>query len=343
MECEKHPGQDTMVPCLGCGRSFCRICDPPKGAGQYCPVCYREQLERLAGKEEKPAAAGKAAAKGSKGVRAKIRGRKADAAAAEIIAEKPKRSLRQKLLVPVDWIEDTALAAGRKIASAGKYIGRLPVRAGKFIARTGGATAQGARDHFPVGLASRELLEGDPPFRAAWVKLLAFVLGGAFLWVVAVALAQTRNPGISLCVSAIVAAGVVWAMGSKYGIKVAIIAAGLALVSLMFAELTVQLMYRAGFIIKKLDLQLTGLYQLGRPSAFYRAFAFKLIVYRLAPGAIVAFLIGWWPLKMRLTWVGFKSRVPRAIRAARARERREGARVKPGYRKVAQGKESSKG
>ncbi len=249
--------------------------------------------------------------------------------------------MRQKILVPVDWIEDTAVAAARKIASAGKYTGRLPVRAGKYIARTAGATAQRARDHFPIGLASRELLEGDPPFLAAWGKLLAFVLGGAILWVVVVALAQTRNPGISLCVAVVVAAGVVWALGSKYGITVAIIAAGLALVSLMFAEFTVQLLYRARFI-HKLDLQPAGLYSLNRPSSFYRAFAFKLIVSRLLPGVIIAFLIGWWPMKERLMWVGFKSRVPRAIRAARAKERREEKPARSAYRKVAQSKESKR-
>ena len=294
-------------------------------------------------KRREPSAESKATAEGRKGIRVRIKGRKAEPpVTGETTAEKPKRSMRQKILVPVDWIEDTTVAAGRKIVAAGKFIGRLPIRAAKFIAWMASAPAQGVRDHFPVGLAPRTLLEGDPPLGATWRKLLAFVLGGALFWVLVVAISRTRNPGFSVCVSIIVAAGVVWAMGSKYGIKVAIIAAGLALVSLIFSELAVQFLYRAGFIIKKLDLQITGLYQLGRPSAFFKAFAFKLIVYRLVPGVIVAFLIGWWPMKERLTWVGFKSRVPRAIRAARAKEHREEKPARSAYRKVDQSKESKR-
>lgn len=315
MECEKHPGQDTMVPCLGCGRSFCRLCDPPKGAGQYCPACYKEQLERLTGKEKKRRTADKAKPKGRKAAKAREKGREAEPpAAAQSAAEKPKRSLRQKLLVPIDWIEDTTVAFGKKIAAAGKWLWALPVRFGKFVARVAVAVAKGVRRRFPVGLAPRELLEGDPPFRATWSRLLAFVLGGSALWIIGVAITKTRNPAFSLCVSIVVAAGVVWAFGSRYGIKVAIIATGLALVSLMLAELSVQLLYRAGFIIKTLDLQRTGLISLNRPSTFYRAFAFKLVVYRLVPGAVIAFLIGWWPLKTRLSWVGFKGRKVGAVR-----------------------------
>ena len=291
-----------MVPCLGCGRSFCRLCDPPKGAGQYCPVCYKEQLERLSGTEEKPEPAKKKVARRRK-------------------REKPERSLRQKLLVPVDWIEDTTGAFGKKIAATGKWVGALPVRFGKFVARVAIVTTKGVRRHFPVGLAPRELLEGDPPFRATWSRLLAFVLGGSVLWIIGVASAKTRNPAFSIGVSITVAAGVVWAFGSKYGIKVAIIATGLALLSLMLAELSVQLLYRAGFIIKRLDLQRTGLISLNKPSMFYRAFAFKLVVYRLVPGAVIAFLIGWWPLRARLSWVGFKGRKVGAVRMSSVKAR----------------------
>ena len=46
-KCPVHPDQETMVPCLGCGRYFCRICNPPSGAGQNCPRCYQESLVEL--------------------------------------------------------------------------------------------------------------------------------------------------------------------------------------------------------------------------------------------------------------------------------------------------------
>lgn len=52
--CPEHHELDTMVPCLGCGRDFCRVCFPVRGAGQYCPQCYQESVRRLsAGKEKK--------------------------------------------------------------------------------------------------------------------------------------------------------------------------------------------------------------------------------------------------------------------------------------------------
>jgi hypothetical protein len=303
-----------MVPCLGCGRSFCRLCEPPRGAGQYCPACYQEQLERLKGKEEKSESPGRQA-RGKK-ILARLPVGKQEKPEK---VEKPRSSSREKLLVPVDWIEDRATATGRRITAAAKFMAALPGRAGRFVARVARATALWAREHFPVGLAPRELLEGDPPLLATWKRLLYFVLGGAVFWVIAVAIARVRNPGFSLVVAAIVALGVVWAFGDKFGLKVAVIAAGLALVSLMLGEVTVQLLYRVGFIIKKLDLQQVGLSFLDKPRFFYRAFAYRLIVYRLLPGAVIAFLIGWWPLKMRLSWVGFKRRPVRAVKVSKAK------------------------
>lgn len=53
MDCEKHPGPDNIIVCFDCGKSFCRLCHPLKGAGQYCPACYQNQLSRLSQKPVK--------------------------------------------------------------------------------------------------------------------------------------------------------------------------------------------------------------------------------------------------------------------------------------------------
>ncbi|MBN1288496.1 MAG: hypothetical protein JXA49_02535 [Actinobacteria bacterium] len=67
--CPKHTDQDTMVPCLGCGRYFCRVCSPPRGAGQLCANCYEESVSNLAAKTEEEPPGVKAGGKIGKGVK----------------------------------------------------------------------------------------------------------------------------------------------------------------------------------------------------------------------------------------------------------------------------------
>jgi hypothetical protein len=300
-ECEKHAGQDTIVPCLDCGRSFCRVCDPPRGAGQYCPVCYKEQVDRLAGKE------------GETGRRGLLR-RTTDWAGqgrSTGVEKEPGSAgrLRAGVVAPFAWIGRTATAAGRKIEAAALFLGRLPKRFAIATAAGARRIVRETREHFPIGLAPREILEGDPPLREAWRKLLAFTVAGLVLLTILVWLSGVRNPGFSIAVAVLVAAGVVWSLGTEYGPKVAVFAAGCAIVSLIFGELVVQLLYRAG-IIKKLDLQKAALVTLDKPSMFYTAFIFKMSVERLLPAAAAAFLVGWWPLRRRLSWPSFRIGAP---------------------------------
>ncbi|MBU4391868.1 MAG: hypothetical protein KJ907_01605 [Actinobacteria bacterium] len=44
---------NTMVPCMRCGRSFCRICSPPEGGSHYCPGCSADLVRELVSKAEK--------------------------------------------------------------------------------------------------------------------------------------------------------------------------------------------------------------------------------------------------------------------------------------------------
>ncbi|MHB8896661.1 MAG: hypothetical protein ACYC99_16010 [Candidatus Geothermincolia bacterium] len=296
-ECAKHPDQDTMVPCLGCGRSFCRLCESPRGAGQYCPACYKEQIDALSAKSDREA--------GAEGPRAGKKGKPAKA-----IRPSGKGRLAGSVKsagAPFIWIGAMFKSAGRRIGDAGVYLYGQPKKIGVFLLARTRLVAVESRDHFPVGLAQREILEGNPPFKEKWPRLLAVVAAGLVIWTLLVALSGVRNPGFSIGVAVLVAAGVVWALGTKFGVTVAIVATGLVLVTLVMGELLVQLLYRA-HVIKKLDLQIAGLVSLNHPSIYYKTFMFTLIVERLLPSAAIAFLIGWWPLKRRLAWAGFRGR-----------------------------------
>ncbi len=55
MECSKHPRMDTMVPCMKCGRPFCRLCSSHKGGVHYCPDCSAEMIKDLQEKGGVPA------------------------------------------------------------------------------------------------------------------------------------------------------------------------------------------------------------------------------------------------------------------------------------------------
>ena len=329
-ECARHPGQDTMVPCLGCGKSFCRICEPPQGAGQYCPNCYREQVARLSGGGERQEDIAAAKKKRLKPMR---RAGKKEPAGMKATGARPKAErsrvagIAAGALNPFTW-------TGRKVAAGAGATRRATVRSGQVVKKGAGdatlATGRGVKDtalevkdRFPIGLAPTEVLEGDPPLTTAWPKLVGIVLGGALLWTILVAIFRVREPAFSICVGILVAGAAVWAMGTKFGAKVGIVTVGLVLVSLAFGELAVMLLYRAHFLITKLDLVGVDSKKTLSDIAFYRSFAFKLALYRLLPAAAVAFLIGLWPLKKRLSWVGFEGRSRRARRLPPFRKRAE--------------------
>lgn len=331
-ECAKHPGQETMVVCMSCGRSFCRLCEPPRGSGLYCSNCYQEQLERLSGKKEKKE------------------------------ESKPKASRRAKPAATGQPAGFAAKAAapfklvGRKVSAGTNATGKAFVRVGRgikagaiaVVVATGKglqSTAFWANDHFPFGLTDAERLEGEPPLVRDWYKLLGIVLGGTIVWTILVALTHVRNPGFSIGIAAIVAWAAVWVMGKRFGPAVGVVTVGLVLVSLAFGELAVQLLYRGGIIIKKLDLQTIDL-KSKTNTAFYSSFTFRLALYRMLPAAVVAFFIGWWPLKLRPSWVGFESHSVRARTLPpfkrRSEVKRPGAATKTGSGVVAKKQESRK-
>jgi hypothetical protein len=270
MECTKHPDQHSMITCFECGRSFCRICNPPPKAGQYCPACYEKIL---AGFSEQSVSEKKA-----KEVKAR--------------ASKPKgRSVGEKARKKADAVKNKTRETASNIAS-------LPKKA-----------VAGTRDYFkgrfPVTLVKKQELGTPPLFKAIWYKFAIIFGSGVTVWVIVTALAKQRNPLISLAVAIGVVVAVVCVLGVTFDITVAIFAVMLVLTTLISGELMVQVLIRLG-VIAKLDTGNISLYVLKHPGNFYSTYFFKLIVWRMLPGVIVAFLIGLWPLPKRLSWKGFE-------------------------------------
>ena len=139
-----------------------------------------------------------------------------------------------------------------------------------------------------------------PPLARAWYKLLPVVLGGAAAWTIIVAKTHRRVGLHTWIIAAIVAVCVVWSLGLRFDLPTAVVTVMLTLLSLAIGEVLVHLLYTSK-VIKTLDV--------GGPdvaSAYYRSFLHKVLVNRMLPSALIAFLIGLWPLPKRIGWRGFK-------------------------------------
>jgi hypothetical protein len=265
MECIKHPEKDSLIPCFECGKSFCRICNPLKEAGQYCPDCYEKIVSKYSGKP--------ASRKNPKKKR-----------------ESRIKQLREKTTEFNTKIKDSAKATASTAAS-------LPRK-----------TAVGTRDYlkgrFPVTLAEKQELDIVPPLNTTWYKFVALALGGTAIWVITTFLVHQRNPLTSIGVAILVAVGVVWTFGFKNDIRVATVAAMVVLTTLVLGELGVQILVKFS-VINKIDFQPVTIYSLSHSKIFLSNFLFKILVWRMLPSFIIAFLIGLWPLPKRLSWKGF--------------------------------------
>lgn len=299
--CPKHPEEETMIPCLGCGRYFCRICHPPKGAGQYCPRCYRESLSKLSEKEgEKPSFFTSVAIRFRRvTVERKPEERRQEGPDKPVTVEKAAvggeaRPVRTKAL------RERARGAWGSLSSragaAGAAVRRMPGRGFEY-----------ARARFPLGLTDKEGFEGMPPLAKSWYKLAAFTLGGSALWIALVAIFHQRNPAFSIVTAIIVAWGIAWSLGNRFDLPVAVVAVCLVLLSLMIGEIVVQLLYRGDVIRINLPVY-PDIIMYERRGVLYGNFYRDLLLHRLLPSVAAAFLIGWWPLPRRVTWRGFSPR-----------------------------------
>ena len=273
--CSSHPDQDTMVPCLGCGRYFCRICSPPSGAGQYCPRCYEESLAELEERRTSPLAA----VRDFPGV-----GDRAEEGA------RPEGSSPRS--------PSTLSRFTNELKRVPEVIPGLPARAWSKIAHA-------TTEHFPLVLSGVEKYEGEPRLRECWYKLAAVVLAGAATWTLVAALTHHRRPWVSIVIAFLVASGTVWSLGTRSGVMVGLLAMALALLSLAIGEILVQVLYRYG-VIKSLDLPSIALSQAEYAGNVYRRFVVNVVILRFLLSAAVAFLAGWWPISKRIGWRGFR-------------------------------------
>jgi len=273
VECLKHPEKGNIVPCLECGKSFCRICNPEK-AGQYCPACYEKIVSDFSGKQEREK---KPLTKKTKPLKKK--------------RESRVRKVREKITKFNVRVKDKSKSTASTVAS-------LP-------RKTAVGTKSYFKGRFPITFVEKQELDVLPPLNRTWYKLVAFVLSGAAIWVIVTALVHQRNPLTSIGVAVFVASGVVWTFGAKNDIKVAVFTVMMVLVTLLMVEFTIQILLKYG-VITKLDLTPITLYTLKHSGGFYGDFLYKLLIWRIFPSVIIAFLIGFWPAKKRLFWKGFK-------------------------------------
>ena len=300
--CPKHPDSESMVPCLGCGRDFCSICDPIRGAGQYCPTCYENSLAHISKKKPVPIL----------GRLRDLRGkRKAGGSQKPEVTERGGETVqRKKQFAGLGGVRAGAMgkrsvgtAAGRPegVLGGAKRVapsisGWMRALPGRVIPRTMAFT----REHFPLAIVDTRRGEGMPPLASAWYKLLPVVLGGAAAWTVIVAETHRRVGLHTWIIAAIVAVCVVWSLGPRFDLPTAVVTMMLTLLALAMGEVLVHLLYSSK-VIKTLDL---GIPQ--SASAYYRDFLYKVLVHRMLLSALIAFLIGLWPLPKRIGWRGFK-------------------------------------
>lgn len=300
-----------MVPCFGCGRYFCRVCFPLKGAGQYCKRCHEDNLERLAGGENQGHTEPETTGGENSALKPDRRAAEAGGGPAGLPPAGRLSRITGSAAVRLGaayrsasaGVERGVTGTGRGLAAAGVSVARAPGTAFRWIRGVAGR-------RFPLDLAERKALEGGISLSPVWHKALAFVLGGAAVWVLAVAVFHQRNPGFSIAVSIFIAGGVVWSIGTRFGVSVGIIAAMLALLALALGEVAAQLLFRAG-LIRISDIERVSLYYLGDRGRFAGAFAVKVLLYRLIPSAVAALLVGWWPFPKRIHWRGFAGEGPR--------------------------------
>lgn len=220
--------------------------------------------------------------------------------------------MRKALKTGQDDLEDTRMVAqGVKVSRSGRDFAYLKQRTKEKIdalratlGKTLGRLAAFAGENFPFELKKREQLLGMPPLAKSWHKLLAFVLAGSIAWAGLVAFSHRRSPWFSIVVAIIVAVGIVYSLGARFGLSVAACTSSLAVLSLVMGELIVQLLY-VSHVIPRLDVTpLYSVVSVEKPEIFYRVFFNNLLVWRIIPSAVIAFFIGWWPIKRRPGWRG---------------------------------------
>lgn len=276
-DCPEHPEQQTMVPCLECGKDFCRICNPPRGAGQLCPRCYQESLSRFSEKKVQDK-------KESRGI---------------ILGSTRRGTVEKSQSRPVTGSEQ----AGQGVRSR-LFDLTAPVRG---ATRSFKQIASGAREHFPVSLEDKPASADVLPLAKSWWRLLVVTLAGSVLFTAAAALLHRRLPVISVVAAVLVAAGVVVVLGIGQNLPVAVLATTIALLALVLGEMLIQALYLA-HVTKLVDIQGLGTaLEFTNSKVFYQGFFYNLLVLRLLPSAAAAFIVGFWPFPKTLAWRGFRA------------------------------------
>lgn len=296
-----------MVPCMGCGSQFCRICQPIPPAGQYCPSCHQRLISGYAEQIEATEDGGRAAGQ-------------ADGPAGEPAEETPAADEKVGWLASFlqmdasefgDWMSSALRLPGRYKTEAvvgtpetedGVQTGIevFPVRKARrwnlWTAIMGGLAAVGRLN--PICL-KKKMPAIDVSLREVWWKLIIWTLAGAVLWFALALLVHRRLTWVSLVAAVLVAVGVLISLEANYGMEAALLCMALSAMALMIGEGAIQVLINLGHYKSLMPKYMPS-------QSISGTFYYGLIVHRLLPAAAVAFLIGWWPLPKTFGWRGWR-------------------------------------
>lgn len=274
--CPEHPDQDTLVACISCGKLFCRICTPPKGAGQQCQSCFESSVAELTGKAER-------AAEGRWPFRHR-RSKAADAGSKDLLSR------------------EGVARAGAEEATGGAEGGEAPA-AGWSFAKTTSSISTWLRRHFPLVSKTDDRNEELLSLGAAWKPLLITALAGVAVWCTVVLVSGHRSIPLSITVGLLVALAVNIEYGMKSNWQVGVLAAETVLLTLILAELIIQVLYVTE-VFTHIDA-VGKAYRVEITKATFNRVYIGALVKRLLPVTLISFFVGWWPLPRRLEWRGF--------------------------------------
>ena len=272
--CPKHPGIDTFVMCMACGRPFCRLCNPLRVAGHYCPECYSDNVAFL---------------------KEKLESRAVNIVKVSRVADKEKN---EKVVGRQD--QDTQGSKNKSSHSGSDSIDSSS-RESTINLQTDFA--------FPIGFVEKDHFEKMPEIMKHWKGLSISILIGAVAWTLICAVTHHRYWYVSVLIAAGVSFSVAYILGGRFDPTGALVATCVAILSLVIGDLVLQLLV-VSRVIGNIDSigTIPTLTRTPSPGSYLKEYAFKLFLLRLLPSAAVAFLVAWWPFKKRLGWRGFERR-----------------------------------
>lgn len=216
-----------------------------------------------------------------------------------------RRAKRRERRESLEWRRDKVSRSASGAAARaweGFWSGFLAVAG--FIPRKVASFASAAYYAFPLGLSEKETAEDYfPPLREKWKSLVLIILCGIAIWVFSVFLVRGRWAVWGAIVAVWISAAFVWSFDGFFSKATGLCAAAAAVVAILLGELVVQLLYRL-HILKNVGITEEVTARTASTMSFMVDYLGWFVIGILVPAAVIAFLIGVWPLPKRIYWRG---------------------------------------